>query len=214
MEIEEKEFESSDVSCKDSESKIYIIAMIIEFIILVAATALLINFYVSKILIIGVWGISILYIILEKLKIGALNKILEIICTIIIILCVIGIYKGYQDKQFIKMVQKQEFLGIEYIDLFESFSYDVEWKCEKREKFTIIDSNEAYRTGSYEGVVKISGSCYIEDVEERYILTYYVSKERDVVVPKSLECAGVTYDNSTDIQTFINSVYRFYLQSR
>ena len=214
MESEEKDYVSIEASSQDSENKFYLLAMVIEFIILIAVTVLLKNFYVSTILIIGLWGIVIIYTILERLQNEKLNKILELIGTVVIILCIIGLYKGYQDKQFIKLVQKQEFLDVEYIDLFEIFSEDVEWKCVKREKFTIVDSNEAYRSGSYEGIVKISGTCYIEDNIEQYVLTYYVSKERNVVVPKSLECAGETYNNSTDIQTFINAVYRHYLLNK
>lgn len=213
MGTKENSYIHVDDSLEDSKNKFYLLAIVIEIIFLIAVTVLMINFYVNTVLIIGLWGVVIVYTILERFQNDKLNKILEIIVTVVIILCIIGLYKGYQDKQFIKIVQKQEFLDVEYIDLFEIFSEDVEWKCVKREEFTIVDSNEAYRSGSYEGIVKVSGTCYIEDSKERYVLTYYVSKERDKAVPKSLECAGATYYNSTDIQTFINVVYRYYMQN-
>ena len=189
------------------------LALIGEIVVLTVVTVFLNKYSVNLFLIIGLWVISIAAVFFDNCKSKVIQKVIEFIGVFIVGLIIIAVYNGYQDNKYVEMVQEQEFMKVSYLTLFESFSYDLEWKCTERNRFTCIDTKDTSRSGGYEAVVTISGGCYVNNEETNYVLTYYISEGKNEVVPMSLECYGTTYSSRADIQRFINSVYRWYLEN-
>lgn len=176
-------------------------------------TALLLHYKVSVLLIGALWIAVLLDIILEKKNQKVAHRIVTVISTLMILVAFYEAYSGYQDKKYIDVVQEQEYMGISYEKLFEHFSKDLEWECTEQGRFTSIDTNESARSGSYEAVVIISGGCYVYNEETTYQIKFDVSKEENRTVATELILDGTSYRSTDEIDRFLNSVYRDYVEN-
>lgn len=185
---------------------------LLSIIELIVITALLYRYHCSIFLIVGSWIAEIADIIFEKKNLKTVHKVVTSIGVVIALLSCIQIYNGYQNEKYISVVQEQQYRNISYKELFENFSDDLVWECTEKRRFTVVDPNEPGRGGSFEAVVTVSGGCYVYNEETTYNLKFNVSKETNKAVPVELQYYGMNYSSSDEINRFLDSVYRNYMQ--
>lgn len=187
------------------------IDLILEVLFTIVITVLLFHYQCSVLLIVGLWLVEFAYIVLWKKKQKTVHTIVTVIGVIIVLLSIYNIYNGYQNEKYVTLVQNHQFMDVSYEKLFDNFSNDVKWECTKHERFTTIDPSESDRSGSFEAVVTVSGSCHIYNELTTYTLQFNVSKDNDLAVPMNLQCYGTNYSSSDDINRFLYSTYRYYM---
>ena len=154
---------------------------------------------------------QIIVFVCEKKNKKTGKLVVGVISLILAAVCLWNIYNGYQDNKYIKIAQKENYesIDMDYKWLFDEFSGSkVKWTCKKREDFTVVDPIEDHiKSGSYNAIVTVKGPCTLYDEPTKYLLTFYVSKNK--TVPVKLILDGITYNDSSDISNFIWSVYEY-----
>lgn len=185
---------------------------ITDIILGIILTVLLIRYNCSSFLIVAFWALEIINRHLEKQGSKKAQKIVTVIGVVIVLYSISQIYNGYQNERYVEVVHEQQYMGVEYEELFENFSNDVEWECIEDGRFTTVDPNEPDRSGSFDAVVTVSGGCYVYDEETTYTLKFNVSKEDNRAVPIELQLYGTMYYSSDEIHRFMDSVYINYVE--
>lgn len=187
-----------------------IIGDVIELILLIILTYFSFKYNINNILIAVFWIFLIIEYISELKKWKRIETVINYIEAILFMFIVYNIYMGYKEEQYIEVVKEEEFMDVEYEDLFESFSSDITWECVEIDEFTAVVPTDLSKGGSFEAEVVVTGDFIYMDKPSEYKILFYVSEERKEAVPVLLRYENITEKDINKIDEFIYSVYRHY----